>query len=137
MPTCVEGTMAGLASESDVAAPPVPDAGAAGADFDANQAVEPLVADVELRLAKLSAGDEYVLDVLRKRLISKLCAVERRAAAKRRARNAKKFVAQRGKCAVCGSALRGVGFVRHGRGILPPHLPLVCNRCARDDEPRS
>ncbi len=99
---------------------------------DPNALVEPLLAEIEERLAQLSTGDTYLRDVLRKRLISKLNANERRAAAKRRALNAKKFVAQRGKCAVCGLRLGGPSIARKGRDILPPDWPLLCVGCRKD-----
>jgi hypothetical protein len=99
---------------------------------DPNSLIEPLLAEIEDRLAQLSDGGTYLQDVLRKRLISKLNANERRAAAKRRALNAKKFVAQRGKCAACGLRLGGPSIARKGREILPPDWPLLCVGCRKD-----
>jgi hypothetical protein len=102
---------------------------------DPNNLIEPLVTEIEQRLASLCEGDAYLRDVLRKRLISKLNANERRAAARRRALNAKKFVAQRGKCAVCGLRLGGPSIARKGREILPPDWPLLCLGCRKDAPP--
>jgi hypothetical protein len=99
---------------------------------DTNAVLDPLIGELEERLTLLSRGDNHMLDVLRKRLISKLSAAERRAASRRRALNAKKFVAQRGKCAVCGAPLRGTNFGRKGRDMLPPDMPLMCPGCGKD-----
>jgi hypothetical protein len=104
-----------------------------GEPSDMNAVLEPLIGELEERLTRLSHGDSYLLDVLRKRLISKLSAAERRAASRRRALNAKKFVAQRGKCAVCGAPLRGTNFGRKGRDMLPPDMPLMCPTCGKDN----
>jgi hypothetical protein len=112
-----------------------------GEASDTNAVLDPLIGELEERLTLLSRGDNHLLDVLRKRLISKLSAAERRAASRRRALNAKKFVAQRGKCAICGAPLRGTNFGRKGRDMLPPDMPLVCPGCGKegvtagDDEP--
>jgi hypothetical protein len=103
--------------------------------MDPNQLVDPLLQEIEQRLAQLSDGDSYLRDVLRKRLISKLNANERRAAARRRALNAQKFVAQRGKCAVCGLRLGGTSIARKGREILPPDWPLMCLECRKESSP--
>jgi hypothetical protein len=104
---------------------------------DPNKLVEPLVHEIEQRLVQLCEGDAYLRDVLRKRLISKLNANERRAAARRRALNAKKFVEQRGKCAICGLRLGGPSIARKGREILPPDWPLLCLLCRKDTPPVS
>lgn len=97
---------------------------------DAEGTLRPVLSDIELRLVALSGGDEFLLDLLRRRLISKLSCAERRAAAKRRAIHAKKFVAQRGRCAACGLTLSGA-CVRRGR-VLPTDSPLRCTACDRD-----
>jgi hypothetical protein len=102
------------------------------AEPEPNAVVERLLGEIEARLEELSEGDSYQRDVLRKRLISKLNANERRAAARRRALNAKKFVAQRGKCAVCGLRLGGPSIARKGRDILPPDWPLLCLGCRKE-----
>jgi hypothetical protein len=99
---------------------------------DANAVVDPLIGEIEEHLRLLCRGDNDQLDLLRKRLISKLSVAERRAASQRRARNARKFVAQRGKCAICGAPLTGTGFGRKGRDILPPGMPLMCPGCRKD-----
>jgi hypothetical protein len=99
-------------------------------DLDPEGTLRPVLSDIELRLLALSGGDELLLDLLRRRLISKLSCAERRAAAKRRAIHAKKFVAQRGRCAACGLTLSGA-CVRRGR-VLPTEAPLRCTACGRD-----
>ena len=103
-----------------------------GADADAM--LMPLLGDIEQRLVALGGGDDYLLDLLRRRLIAKLSCSERRAAAKRRAIHAKKFVAQRGRCATCGLTLSGT-CVRRGR-VLPTDKPLRCAACDKDGETR-
>lgn len=99
---------------------------AAGADG----LLQPLIREIEQRLVALGSGDDYLLDLLRRRLIAKLSCTERRAAAKRRAIHAKKFVAQRGRCATCGLTLSGTS-VRRGR-VLPTDKPLRCAACDKD-----
>ena len=98
---------------------------------DAGDAVSTLLDLVEQRLTELSGGDPTVQVALRKQVISKLASAERRAAARRRAMNARKFIAQRGRCPSCGAPLRGPNMGRHGRDILPPDMPLYCASCAR------
>jgi hypothetical protein len=96
---------------------------------DVGEVVDPLIDEIEERLSLLSQGDAHLMDMLRRRLLWRLSAVERRAAARRRALNAEKFVAQRGKCAMCGTPLQGKSVGRKGREILPPGMPLMCSRC--------
>ncbi len=98
--------------------------------LDADGRLRPVLSELEERLAALSGGDECMLDLLRRRLIAKLSCTERRAAAKRRAIHAKKFVAQRGRCATCGLTLSGA-CVRRGR-VLPTDTPLRCTACDKE-----
>src|SRR5437870_4643718 len=98
---------------------------------DVNALVEPILAEVEERIAQLSGGDAHLVEVLRKRLITKLNGVDRHAAARRRSLNAQKFVAQGGRCAVCNGPLGGPSITRNGREMLAPEMPLVCTPCRR------
>jgi hypothetical protein len=91
-----------------------------------------LIGELEERLSLLCRGDAIVLEAMRKRLIAKLSTIERRAAARRRAITAKKFVAQRGKCALCGVPLGEAKVVPRAREMVPPEAPLLCRRCVKE-----
>lgn len=94
---------------------------------DADRILRPLCKELDVRLSLLSNGNEELLDLLRRRLLSKLSATERGAAAKRRAVLAGKFVSQRGLCA-CGATLGAC--VRTGRA-LPNKDALRCKACEK------
>lgn len=93
--------------------------------LDADRMLRLLCEELDQRLALLSEGDPETMDLLRRRLLSKLSATTRAAAAKRRTVLVEKFVAQRGRCA-CGEPLGAC--VRIGR-ILPNNKPLRCEAC--------
>ena len=93
-----------------------------------------LAADVETRLAAMGATTAIPIDVLRRRLLTRLSRSERRAAAERRSLRARKYVEQRGRCAQCGEQLE----LGRGRDVLPveAHKPLACLACVRAQRDR-
>jgi hypothetical protein len=93
----------------------------------AHDALTLLAERIALEIRALCEGDPLREDEMRSRLVARLTADKRRAAQRRRALNARKFVAQRGCCATCGDTLRAT--VMRRPHVLRPEEPIVCPTC--------
>lgn len=87
------------------------------------------IAALGTRTGESSCATSLPVDVLRRRLLTRLSRTERRAAAERRSLRARKYVEQRGRCPLCGEQLE----LGRGRDVLPveAHKPLACLACVR------
>ncbi len=104
-----------------------------------DEEIRRLAEEVEAKLEAIAAlgspagetpcATSLPVDVLRRRLLTRLSRTERRAAAERRSLRARKYVEQRGRCPLCGEQLE----LGRGRDVLPveAHKPLACLACVR------
>jgi hypothetical protein len=93
----------------------------------ADGAVDIFVEHVVTEIRRIAGGDAEEENAMRRGVVARLTADDRRAAQDRRALNARKFLAQRGRCARCGDSLRPT--VMRRPHILRPEEPIVCSAC--------
>ena len=96
----------------------------------------PLLADVRARLTALSAGDDELLRVLRRKLARELGADERGKPMQRAVLKMQKRIEQRHRCASCAQPLPDRGVVLDRlvavQGCTKANTRLVCPACAAE-----
>lgn len=94
---------------------------------------EPLIADVRMRLKKLSHGEDDLMWALRRKLTKELGYDERRKPMHRRILKLKEMVAQKGLCAVCSRELPEKNSVLDRfeamGGYTEENTRLICAEC--------
>lgn len=93
----------------------------------------PLLAEVRIRLAELSDGDEDLLWALRRKLFKELTYDERGKPMQRRKLKELKRAEQDNKCASCGKSLPAkyivLDRIEAMKGYTPDNTRLLCQAC--------